>query len=64
MISSNSPSASETTIDRKVGPVLTHSDAETAALALPGVLEVERLAKSVMYVFQVFEREKLLTTFA
>ena len=50
MISSHSPSTSDTTIDKKVAPVTTHSDVETAA-ALPDVLEVERLTKSVMYIF-------------
>jgi hypothetical protein len=58
MLSSHSPSTSDTNIDRdrKVGPVATHSDIETAA-ALPGVLEVERLTKSVMYIV-FFERKK------
>jgi hypothetical protein len=56
----HSPSTSETTIDRKVGPVSTRSDIEAAAAALPGVLEVESLTKSVMYNFLqcVFERQK------
>ena len=49
MISLPSPSTSEATIDRKVGPVTTRPDIET--VALPGVLEVERLTKSVMYIF-------------
>ena len=56
MISSHSPSTSETAIDRKVGPVSTPSDNETAAL--PDVLEVERLTKSVMYILQVFSKKK------
>jgi hypothetical protein len=60
VLSSQSPSTSETTIDRKVGPVTTHSDVETAT-ALPGVLEVERLTKSVMYIFfaSVISKERL-----
>jgi hypothetical protein len=61
MPSSHSPSTSETTIDRKVRPVATHSDIETAAL--PGVLEVERLTKSVMYIFaSVFEKKNMANT--
>ena len=56
MIPSHSPSTSETTIDRKVGPVSAQSDIETAAL--PDVLEVERLTKSVMYILQVFLKGK------
>ena len=51
MLSSHSPSTSDTTIDRKVGPVATtRSDIETTVL--PEVLEIERLTKSVMYVLQ------------
>lgn len=62
MLSSHSPSTSETTIDKKVGPITTHSDIETAA-ALPGVLEVERLTKSVMYIFaSIFQKEKIWLT--
>lgn len=49
-----SPSTSEATIDRKVGPVMTHPDIET--VALPGVLEIERLTKSVMYIFFFLQR--------
>jgi hypothetical protein len=62
MVSSHSPPTSETTIDRKVGPVATQSDIEAAAL--PGVLEVERLTKSVMYISQVFfsERKNMANT--
>ena len=56
MVSSHSPSTSETIIDRKVGPVSTHSDIETAAL--PDVLEVEKLTKSVMYILQVLLKGK------
>ena len=57
VLSSHSPSTSETTIDRKAAPVATHSDIEMAAL--PDVLEVERLTKSVMCIFaSVFRRER------
>ena len=53
MNSSHSPSTSDTTVDRKVGPVTTHSNIETAT-ALPDVLEVENLTKSVMYILRVY----------
>jgi hypothetical protein len=56
MVSSHSPSTSEATIDNKVGPVSTHSDVEIAPL--PGVLEVERLTKSVMYISQALSKGK------
>ena len=65
MVSSHSPSTSETIIDRKVGPVSTHSDIETAALpALPDVLEVEKLTKSVMYILQVLLKGKRMANTA
>jgi hypothetical protein len=63
MLSSHSPSTSETTIDRKVGPVATtRSDIETAVLT--EVLEVERLTKSVMYFFftSAFEKKIMANT--
>jgi len=55
MVSSHSPSTPGTTVDRKVGPVSTYSDVETAALP---EAEGERLKKSVMYVSRVFQKEK------
>ena len=57
MVSSHSPSTSETT---KVGPISARSDMEAAALC--GVLEVDSLTKSVMYIFQVFLKVKIWLT--
>ena len=55
MTSSHSPSTSETTIDRKVGPVSIRSDVEAVALS---EVELERLTKLIMYISRVFSKGK------